>query len=125
MAFNGHGGHDFGFQLVRNASLLGGQCSCSKWRYQSPSWVETQRSSSVWGVRTIPMERDGATDMVHATARRIAFVIAELHPMTELQPRGPVPQGDIAAVYLEGVDITMPQPNTLPSCLLQVRATAQ
>ena len=39
------------------------------------------------GLRTIPMERVGAVDLVHAMAGRIAFVIAELDPTTELLPR--------------------------------------
>ena len=77
------------------------------------------------GLRTIRMERIGAVDIVQAMAGRIACVIAELDPTTELLPPGPVPQCDMTAVYRDGVDIIMRQPQTLPSCLLQVRATAQ
>ena len=63
MAFDGYGGHDFGFQLVR-------KCLC---------WV-------AMFVFTIPTERVGAVDIVQAMRGRIAFVIAEVDPQTELLP---------------------------------------
>ena len=71
------------------------------------------------------MERVGAVNIVQGMGGRIACVIAELDATTELLHPGPVPQGDITAVYSIGVDIIKRQPTTLPCNLLQVRATAQ
>ena len=92
MAFNGHGGHDFGFQLVRNASLL----SVFVFEMAVPASIVGGNPEELVRVRlrAILMERVGAVDIVQAMAGRIAFVLAEL-------------QGDITAVYLEGVDITL------------------